>query len=50
MRNVLIQAKIEQELYDYLKGLPAVDDKGLSNYIRRALIQRSKYTPKKVKI
>lgn len=47
MRDVLIQAKIEKDLYDHLKQLPAVDDKGLSNYIRRALIQRSKYIPKK---
>jgi len=31
MRDVLIQAKIEKELYEHLNSLPAVDDKGLRN-------------------
>ena len=48
MRTRKIQAKIEPELEDYVKEQKDFD--GMSNYIRRALIQRSKYTPKKVKI
>jgi hypothetical protein len=44
MRTRKIQAKIEPELEDYVKRQK--DFKGMSNYVRKALIQRSKYTPK----
>ena len=45
MRTRKIQAKVEPELEEHIKDQK--DFKGMSNYIRRALIQRSKYTPKK---
>lgn len=43
-RTRKIQARIEPELEAHVKKQKDFD--GMSNYVRRLLIQRSKYTPK----
>jgi len=45
MRTRKIQAKVEPELEIHVKKQKDFK-KSMSNYIREALIQRSKYTPK----
>ena len=43
-RTRKIQARVEPDLEEHVKKQKDYD--GMSNYIRRLLIQRSKYTPK----
>lgn len=48
MRTRKIQSKIEPELEEHIKNVtPNWKDVGMSNYIRKALIARSKYKENK---
>jgi hypothetical protein len=47
-RTRKIQSKIEPELEDHIKKVvPNFEGIGMSNYVREALIKRSKYKPQK---
>ena len=41
MRTKLVQSKIEPELKDYIERLPDFKFFGMSNYVRKALIEAS---------
>ena len=46
MRDIQVQAKIEKDLFEHISKILEDKEVKMSSYIRKALIQRSKYTPK----
>ena len=46
MRDIQVQAKIEKDLFEHINKILDTRDVKMSSYIRKALIQKSKYVPK----